>query len=141
MPATDRRYCVVGIYWANNPTTPEFLAVEGKIVVFDTVQCAREVIPSLAPGRVEYWDVTQEICAFSPLSRQSFNRIAIFTGYDPYDVPSGFRSKGVWSEGEGRPWRRHVYWRHVIEILTAWGDRLAIQDEETNGDRISLSQR
>jgi hypothetical protein len=124
MPATERRYCCVGVHWADAPDSPEILMVEGKVVVFDTLPLAREVIPRLFSGRQHAWDATQEVLFALELSRTGFNRLSIFTGYDPYDVPGGMRSKGVWSEAEGRDWRYHVYWNHELDVLLSWADTM-----------------
>lgn len=119
------RYCAVGVYWADRPDAPELLAVEGRMVVFDTLEIARQTLPRLGGGRPEIWDAAKETVSFLPIAPTGFNRLAIITGYDPYDVPTGLRSKGILSEAHGRDWRRHVYWRHVLEPLIAWADALA----------------
>ena len=116
------RYAAVGVYWADRPETPEFLAVDGRIVLFDTLEIGRQTIPRLGSGRAESWDAKQETVSFSPPQNKGFNRLALFSGYDPYDVPSGFRARGIYSEAAGRDWRSHVYWRHVLEALIAWAD-------------------
>lgn len=116
------RYTAIGVYWADSPGTPEFLAVEGKVVLFDTLEIARQTLPRLGAGRADLWDLSREQITFVPSSPTGFNRLALFTGYDPYDVPNGFRSKGIYSEAAGRDWRSHVYWRHVLDTLIAWAD-------------------
>ena len=118
------RYAAVGVYWADRPETPEFLAVDGRMVVFDTAEIARQTLPRLGAGRAESWDAARETVSFAPPLVTGFNRLAIFTGYDPYDVPNGFRSKGIRSEARGLDWRWHVYWRHVLDPLVAWADGL-----------------
>ena len=130
MPASERRYVAVGVYWADRSDRPEFLAVEGRLVVFDTAELASQVLPRLGVGRIEQWDAARETLAFTPLVRRGFNRLALFTGYDPYDVPNGFRALGIYSEAEGRDWRHHVYWRHVLETLIAWAEGLASAEEQ-----------
>lgn len=122
MPATDRRYVTVGIHWADNPDNPEFLAVEGKIVIFDTLAEAQEILPALMPGRLHLWDGEQETLYACDLQKTGYNRLSIWKGYDPYDVPNGFRSKGVYSEGEGRDWKYHVHMSQVIRALLKWAD-------------------
>jgi hypothetical protein len=120
------RYAAVGIYWADRPDTPEFLAAEGKVVLFDTAEIARQTLPRLGAGRAESWDAARETVTFSPPVSNGFNRLAVFTGYDPYDVPAGFRSKGIYSEALGRDWRSHVYWRHVLDVLIRWADQVSV---------------
>jgi hypothetical protein len=124
MPNSENRYVVLGVYWADNPDTPEFLAVEGKIVVFDTLWTAQSFVPLLGSGRATHWDAAKEDCRFSPLVRRGFNRIAIFTGYDPHDVPNGFRAKGIYSESATREWKNHMHWGEALTPLQAWADKL-----------------
>ena len=111
------RYCALGIYWADTPETPEILAVEGKVVLFDTVEIARQTVPRLGCGRQEIWDVSRETLRFEPETKSGYNRIALITEYDPYDVPNGMRAKGIRSEARSLDWRWHVYWRHVLEVI------------------------
>jgi hypothetical protein len=128
MPATDRRYCIVGIHWADCPDKPEILAIDGQVVVFDTVAVAQNVIPRLGAGRIEHWSADRETLLFSPLCKVGgFNRLSIWTNYDPYDVPNGFRAKGVYSEAEGRDWKHHAYWHHVLPAILAWADDLSVK--------------
>jgi hypothetical protein len=122
MPDSNSRYAAVGVHWADRPQSPEFLAVEGRLVLFDTAEIARQTLPRLGAGRSESWDASQETVHFTPAVAGGFNALSIFTGYDPYDVPNGFRAKGIYSEAKGLDWRRHVYWRHVLEPLVAWAD-------------------
>ena len=132
------RYAAVGIYWADRPETPEFLAVDGRMVIFDTAEIARQTLPRLGAGRAESWDAAQEVVSFSPHHKSvGFNRLAIFTGYDPYDVPGGFRSKGIRSEAHGLNWRWHVYWRHVLDPIIAWADGLT-SDPDPEGKRYTI---
>ena len=44
MPDSKPTYCIVGIGWADRPDQTEFLAVKGKLVVFDNVAIAQETI-------------------------------------------------------------------------------------------------
>lgn len=141
MPATDRRYCVCGVHWADAPDAPEFLAVDGKIVLFDTLEQARDVLPALGRGRFSAWDADRETLFFTPLVRpgEGFNRLAIWTGYDPFDVPNGFRSKGVWSEAQGRDWKHHVHHREVLPVLLAWAQKFETRRLEAM-QRAAVSQ-
>lgn len=123
MPATDRRYVVLGLYYAEQPDKVQLLGIEGKIITFDTVAVAQQFVPRLGGGRLDAWDTAGESCWFTPLVRQGFNRVDILTGYDPYDVPNGARSAGIWSEAEGRDWRYHVHWCDIWRELMAWADR------------------
>lgn len=125
---TEREsYCVVGVHWADAPDQPEFLAMDGKIVVFDTLAVAREVLPRLFAGRLHRWDATKETLFALQLhaGKGTFNRLAIWTSYDPYDVPNGFRAKGVYSEAHGLDWKHHVLWAHVLEPMLLWADSFA----------------
>ena len=122
MPATERRYCIIGVHWADNGDKPELLAVNGQIVIFDTANIARETLPRLYAGRRHVWDAAEETLTAIDFSVAGFNRLSIWTGYDPYDVPNGFRQKGIYSEAESRDWKHHVYWRHVLPELLAWAD-------------------
>ncbi len=131
MPRSESRYCIVGIHYADAPDKPEILAINGQVVVFDTLNMAREVLPRLSAGRPEFWDKTREVVCFSPLLRapDSFNRLSIYTGYDPYNCPNGFLSKGIRSEAVGLDWKNHVYWRHVLPQMLLWADNLAAKHD------------
>jgi hypothetical protein len=110
MPASDRRYCVLGIEWANNPGVPELLAVEGKIVVFDTLTNARDSAERLAAGREYFWTGNNEVIYYSPLSLNGCNKISVWRNYDPFDTPVGMARLGIRSEAEGRDWKFHCHW-------------------------------
>lgn len=127
MPATNRRYVVVGIYWAHTPDKVQVLAINGQVVVFDTVEMARWVLPALSGGRMCHWSADQETITFSPMQPKGFNRAVIITGYDPYDVPVGMGAVGIRSEAEYRDWHSHVFWRHVMEGMLAWADGIQSQ--------------
>jgi len=134
MPASLSRYCIVGLFYADSGDQPDFLSFEGRLVTFDTLQIAQDFLPLLGGGRLYSQDVARETFTFSPISRKSFNRAVIYTGYDPYDVPNGFRTKGVYSEGHGQDWKHHVYWGHVRLEMMAWAEALEaerIRSEET----------
>ena len=127
MPSSQSRYTAAAVHWADAPDHPEFLAVEGKILLFDTLDIARQTIPRLGSGRMERWDSDQESLTLLPelpAGSGGFNKISLFHGYDPYDVPNGFRAKGVYSEAVGRDWRHHIYWSHALKPLIAWADAL-----------------
>jgi hypothetical protein len=127
MPATQSRYTALAVHWADRPDHPEFLAVEGRLLLFDTLEIARQTVPRFGSGRQEVWDAAREVIQFLPAALPhsgAFNRISLYPGYDPYDVPNGFRAKGVYSEGRGRDWRSHIYWRHALEALVAWADQI-----------------
>lgn len=124
MPDSSPRYCAIGVFWADNPDAIEVLCIEGKVVLFDTVQAAREVIPRLGSGRIECWDATQEKVTFVPMvTARGFNRLWLLTNYDPYDIPNGLRRLGIWSEAKGRDWKYHTIAWHVIGALVAWADQ------------------
>ncbi|MCW3053300.1 MAG: hypothetical protein JWN14_2470 [Chthonomonadales bacterium] len=134
MPASLSRYCIVGLFYADSGDKPDFLSFEGKLVTFDTLEIAQDFLPMMGGGRPCAEDVSRETFSFSPISRRSFNRAVIYTGYDPYDVPGGFRTKGVYSEAHNRDWRWHVYWGHVRLEMMAWANALEAQrvaEEET----------
>jgi len=121
---SGNRYCILAYYWAGNPKA-QFFAIDGKIVVFDTIEIARDYAPQLAPGRLPYWDVTEEICYFSPLDPQGFNRVDVVTGYDPYNVPVGFGTDyGVFSEAKSMAWKYHAYRLDAHEALMAFGKQM-----------------
>jgi len=132
MPDSNPRYVALALHWPHAGDTPGFLTLEGKLVLIDTLDLARWVAPALAPGRLAHWNAAGDEVAFSPLSLTVFNRISLCYGYDPYDVPGGFRREGIWSEGKGRDWRYHVPYFHVKEYLFAWAEQMAIQIEEEN---------
>lgn len=123
--ARDLTYCVIAVHWADSPGGFEFLAIDGQIVIFDTLSIAQETLPRLMAGRLHRWDAEKEILYCLDLSPGGFNRLAIWTGYDPYDVPNGFRARGVYSEAHGRDWRHHVLWAHTLSGLLAWADSFA----------------
>jgi hypothetical protein len=115
MPASLSRYCIVLVHYADRPGgSGQPLCVEGKVVIFDTLEQARDVVPRLGGARMEAWDRDREVIYFTPLVRTGFNKLTIATGYDPYDVPNGWRAMGVYSEAAGRDWRHHCHiWGEV----------------------------
>lgn len=127
MPASLSRYCIVGLFYADSGDQPDFLSFDGKLVTFDTLEIAQDFLPLLGGGRLYMQDVASETFSFSPISRRSFNRAVIYTGYDPYDAPNGFRAKGVYSEAHGRDWQHHVYWGQVRREMMAWAESLEAQ--------------
>jgi hypothetical protein len=131
MPASDRGYCVVGVFYPHAPDSVQLVAIDGKVLVWSTVEEARNVAPRLGAGRLEHWSADRETICWTPLYRQGFNRASILTGYDPYDVPNGFRRMGIWSEAEGREWRSHILWTNVARELLDWAD--AQGDQEPGG--------
>jgi hypothetical protein len=145
MPASDRRYCVLGLEWANNPGQIEFLAVEGKVVVFDTLMNAKDSAERLAAGRQHFWGADGETIYYSPLSLGGCNKISVWRNYDPYDAPTGMARVGVRSEAEGRDWKHHAHWMGqtycqnvskdvlVLDILIAEANRWTADAYDQNG--------
>jgi hypothetical protein len=137
MPASDRRYCVLAVEYADKPGVPEILAAEGKVVLIDTLTMAKDVCERFGAGRQVFPSLDGETYHFSPLSIRGYNKICIWTGYDPYDVPSGIMRLGIRSEAEGRDWRWHCHWMGqvycpnlskdvlVLDVLLAEAERSA----------------
>ena len=126
MPDSEVRYCVLGIHYYRSDH-PEFLQVDGKVVIFDTIDQARGYVERMSAGRFCAWDGEQEHAFFTPKVTTGYNEITIWTGYDPYDVNTGFASKGVKSEAKHLDWKRHV---HVQEV---WRTLLAFADQNSSG--------
>jgi len=103
-------YAAVGIY-RSGQARPSLLSANGKVIVFDTPQMARHVLPLLGGGRIAAWDADKETVCFTPIDPQGVNRACILTGYDPYHLPAGLPLR---SETRLRAWRNHVMWQHVF---------------------------
>jgi hypothetical protein len=125
MPDSTVRYCALAIHWhGRNSGSP--LAADGKIVLFDTADQARDVVQRLGGGRVGSWSLDKETIFLSPLDVEGFNKIEVIRNYDPYDVPNGWRSGfGTYSETHNLDWRWHVHHRDVLKSILAFGDRSA----------------
>lgn len=124
MPESKPRYVCLRVYYGDSDR-PQFLCANGKLVVFDALEHAQTSLEAFGSGlRLPHWDAARETLFFSPLARTGFNRLELWTDYDPYDVPNGFRSLGIWSEGAGRAWRYHVMWHEVYQGILQWADDL-----------------
>jgi hypothetical protein len=130
-------YACAGIRWHDREGALQPLAVDGRLVLFDTATVCRSFIPRLGPGRFPMWTPDRETLFFSPIDTEGFNAVVILTGYDPYDVPAGFRRMGIWSEGKGRDWRYHCQYGHVYKALMAWADKLE-QDRQRRDELRDL---
>lgn len=122
MPDTLVRYCIALSRWAGSDAWSP-LAVNGRIVVFDTLRMAQDFLPTLAWSRDYRWSADKETLTFVPpvLTGEAINQVCIMTGYDPFDVPvsilTNCSKNAVRSEGKGRAWRSHVMWHEVREGL------------------------
>jgi hypothetical protein len=88
--------------------TYSLLSSNGKVIVFDTPDVARDVLGYLSEGRMCFWDSNREKLRFSPHIIGGVNEVALITNYDPYDAPEGK------SESRIHEWRHHVIWSRVF---------------------------
>jgi len=109
----ESKYCALGLYLVG-ADKPTLMASNKRIVLFDTLAIAQEVLPILGgEGRFASWDAGKETCFWTPIEPSGFNRAAILTAYDPSDLPANMPN-GILSEARGREWKYHVMWSHVM---------------------------
>lgn len=103
-------YAVIGVY-APGSQKPTLMSANQRVIVFDTPQIAKQIMPLLGNGRICHLSKDNETATFSPLDPQGVNRAVVLTGYDPYDLPPG---APVRSETRLQEWKRHVMWSAVF---------------------------
>lgn len=111
-PTRPDGYVVIGVYAVGSDRASLLCAPNGKVVVFDTVAIAQQVLPLFGMGRSYRWSHEGERINFTPLVLEGFNRCDILTGYDPYNLPAGMPDR-VRSETKGKGWKFHIHWSHV----------------------------
>lgn len=115
-------YVVIGLYPSGaahsaGPVDPaeaassgaRLMAVDGKIVLFDTVEIAQQWIPQLGMGRQTHFSRDGETAYWTPMDPNGINRAVLLTGYNPHSLPPNMPG-GILSETLGREWRHHVMW-------------------------------
>lgn len=94
-------------------TTMSLLSVGGKIVLFDTMQIAREFLPILGQGRMSHWSPDGETLVFTPVDPNSMNKVVLIRDYDPYNLPAQM-PHGIRSETKSMQWRSHIMFTHAF---------------------------
>jgi hypothetical protein len=122
----ESRYCAVAVY-PTGSRSAQILSVGGRVVLFDTLEIARNFLPQLGTGRHTLWSGDGETAFWPELDAQGISRADVVTGYDPYQLPGGM-PRGIASETRGREWRCHVMWSHVF---TDCGGNLARRSDGT----------
>jgi hypothetical protein len=111
--AKPQGYCAL---FLDNHTTgkKKIFNLYGKIVLFDTVEVARDWCDTLfSDGRVMYASPDGETITFHPVQLGGINSVTIGTKYDPYNLPAGFP---VRSEAVRIGWRRHILcWNAFVD--------------------------
>ena len=104
------RYCAIALFIVGK-ADPVWLQDDGKIVIFDTVANAQDMLELMAEGRQTLWYQNGEECCYQPIFPQvgKTNRALIVTGYDVYNVPA---LHAVGSETKGMAWKHHIHWGH-----------------------------
>ena len=103
-------YAALGIYKAGQ-NKPSLLSVNGRVVVFDTPEMAKNVVPVLGEDRPCTFSADGESAYFLPLDPNGVNRVVVLTDYDPYNLPSGLPMR---SETRLTEWKGHVMWHLVF---------------------------
>ena len=102
-------------YCAAAVKTPEggwsLLSSDGRIILFDTLEVAKNVLPYLSEGRDTRF-LGDDRLLFVPPLFDRINELMIISPYDPYDVPNN--EAGVRSETRFSDWRNHIMWSYVI---------------------------
>ena len=137
MPDSIVRYCVLGIHYGNSDK-PELLMVDRRLVIFDTKAQAQGMAERMASGRMNNWSKDRETIYFHPKIEKGFNRISIWTNYDPYDVNTGVIAKGVRSEAHSLDWKYHVHQQEVWQQIIQFAD--SNSEEELEEDTRSLDE-
>lgn len=107
-----RNYVAVGWYpWGKN--TCSLLSVGGKVVLFDTMQIAREFLPILGQGRMSHWSPDGETLVFTPVDPSGMNKVVLVRDYDPYNLPAQMPN-GIRSETKSMQWRNHIMFTHAF---------------------------
>jgi hypothetical protein len=99
-------YSVIGV-WFQGEEHATLLAMDDKILVFDTPQMARDYLPRLGSGRRTLWDGEDNVC-WAELTPDGINRAVVLWDYDPYDAPYGR------SESRLHEWQHHVIWTVAV---------------------------
>lgn len=86
------------------------MSSNGRVIVFDTREVAKNFLPMLGGGRPTTWKADGESCYWLPVEKNALSRACVVTGYDPYDAPAGI--PGIRSEAHGMEWRCHIMWSH-----------------------------
>lgn len=108
--ASAPKYCAVGIYVAG-AKEPRLMMASGKVILFDTLAIAQQVLPLIGGGRFSHWSDDRESIGWTPIEAEGVNRCDILTGYDPYRLPAGLPGH-LRSETAGKEWHSHVMWSH-----------------------------
>ena len=131
MPDSEVRYCVIAMHYAGSEDKPEFLTVDGRIVIFDTLIQAQNFVPRMGAGRSDFWSADKETIYFSPTVLRGYNSVSIWTGYDPYDVNTGFMRLGdrsIRSESKYQDWKYHIHVHEVFKQLIAFADQNSAEE-------------
>jgi hypothetical protein len=114
MKGTDRKqnsvensFCAAAIKIGEEDSY-SILSSDDKIILFDSLEIARNTIPYLAEGRRYFWNEEKDILKFSPYLIGYINEINIILGYDPFLAPYGK------SETRLMPWKNHIMWNYVF---------------------------
>ncbi len=103
-------YAVIGIY-PPGKDKPQLMSANGRVLIYDTPEIAKQVLPMLGNGRRALLSADGERVSFIPIDPKSVNRAVVLTGYDPYNLPAGM---GFRSEARLQEWRRHIMWSYVF---------------------------
>ncbi len=102
-------YAVIGIFKSGNDK-PSLMSYEGRVIVFDHPQQARDYLPLLGNGRITQWADCDTV-SWMPLDPDGVNRAVIITEYDVYNLPPGHI---VRSEVKSMAWVRHMPWAEWV---------------------------
>jgi hypothetical protein len=89
------------------------MSVNDLVVIFDTPQDARDMLPRLGPGRIARWSDSDTIC-WLDIDPEGISRAVVLWDYNPYDAPHGR------SEAKYMDWKHHINWLYVFADVGQW---------------------
>lgn len=113
-------FAIICIY-PPGQSDPTPITVNGKLVIFDHAEQARNYIYLFGNSRETVFDTLDSV-HWTPLKFDQPNRALIVTEYDPYNAPANWDATKhdgtkyrIRSETHGMEWKHHIHAAYVFE--------------------------